>query len=336
MDLPRLPVIIGKKSRPRASIAMCTYNGARYLPEQLESIAAQTQPPVELVICDDGSSDDTVSLISNYSKSVGFPVRFFSNKQNLGPAKNFEKAIRLCEGEIIILSDQDDIWMPSKIEIILEAFASHPDAVYVFSNADMVDEKGNPIGRTLWSAVGLSDEPDFSIETKQLELLLYDNFLTGAAMAFRASFRNIVLPIPSSWMHDYWIGILGTTLSHGIPIPERLFKYRRHAAQVCGWQKKTYWQAWKVSMTAGTDDAWRKLKEFRALLERLNSPTGIESCSIERLDLLRQKEMHLIERAKIRSSPWFLRIVKVPIEALTGRYSRFSSSPWNSIVRDFC
>jgi glycosyltransferase involved in cell wall biosynthesis len=92
------------------SIALCTYNGAAYLKEQLESIAAQTRTPYELVISDDQSTDDTLRLIQEFAATAGFPVRLSVNESNLGIAKNFEKAISLCRGDVIVLSDQDDVW----------------------------------------------------------------------------------------------------------------------------------------------------------------------------------------------------------------------------------
>lgn len=90
------------------STAMCTYNGEKYLREQLESIARQTLLPNELVVCDDCSSDETVEIIQDFSRNAPFSVRLMINENNLGFAKNFEKAITLCSGEIIVLSDQDD------------------------------------------------------------------------------------------------------------------------------------------------------------------------------------------------------------------------------------
>ena len=91
------------------SVSMCTYNGARFLREQLESIASQIRLPDELVVCDDGSTDATLAILTEYAKAVRFPVRIQCNTSRLGPAKNFEQAISLCKGEIIVLSDQDDI-----------------------------------------------------------------------------------------------------------------------------------------------------------------------------------------------------------------------------------
>jgi len=99
----------------RLSIAMCTYNGGRYLQEQLDSIASQTRQPDELVGCDDESSDDTIEIIKAFSSKVLFPVRLFNNKGNLGISKNFEKAIKLCQGDITLLSNQDDVWYTEKL-----------------------------------------------------------------------------------------------------------------------------------------------------------------------------------------------------------------------------
>ena len=93
------------------SVAMCTYNGSRHLSEQLESIGTQTRLPDELVICDDCSSDDTIRIIERFSASAPFAVRLEINTQNLGSTKNFEKAIRLCQGDLIALADQDDVWL---------------------------------------------------------------------------------------------------------------------------------------------------------------------------------------------------------------------------------
>src|SRR5919199_6162917 len=122
--------------RQRVSVAMCTYNGERYLQEQLDSIAAQTCLPDELVVCDDRSSDRTLEIIQIFKSKVSFPVHLHINPENLGTIKNFEKAISLCTGDIIVLSDQDDVWKPHKVETILQAFAKNTKAGYVFSNAD--------------------------------------------------------------------------------------------------------------------------------------------------------------------------------------------------------
>src|SRR5438128_2977881 len=99
----------------KISIAMCTYNGEQFLRDQLASIAVQTRPPDELVVCDDHSADATCEIVARFAASSPFPVRLHVNEQNLGSTKNFEHAIRLCEGDIIALSAQYDDWLPEKL-----------------------------------------------------------------------------------------------------------------------------------------------------------------------------------------------------------------------------
>ncbi len=100
----------------RISIALCTYNGERFLNQQLASMAQQTRLPDELVVCDDRSTDRTLTMVREFAASAPYPVRIFQNEQNLGFAANFERAIRLCQGNLIALSDQDDIWYPIRLQ----------------------------------------------------------------------------------------------------------------------------------------------------------------------------------------------------------------------------
>lgn len=309
---------------------MCTYNGAEFLTEQLQSIACQLRKPCELIVCDDGSTDDTVALLSDISQNVPFPVRLFRNNERLGPAANFEKAISLCEGEIIALSDQDDVWRNDKIEKIEEVFDAHPEAVYTFSDAEILDQKGNRSESTLWKALRLR-QSDFA-EIKLLKRLLKENVVTGAGMAFRSSFRDVILPVPSGWMHDYWIGLLGSAASRGIPISELLYKYRLHPAQACGWRKKTLLQACRISLTSGAEKSWDKLQQFQDFTGRLKVAGVFSRLGHERNRLITQKEIHLLKRGTVRSSSGLARIGKVLAETLSGRYSQFSG--YSSIVRD--
>jgi glycosyltransferase involved in cell wall biosynthesis len=315
----------------KTSVAMCTYNGSRYLRDQLESIALQTHLPDELIICDDGSTDETIPLVSEFSRRMEFPVRLFRNREKLGPAKNFEKAISHCGEDIIILSDQDDVWKPKKIERLVKSFEEYPDAAYVFSDAEIIDERGKPVGESLWAIVGL--KTTHFTGTAQLEVLLRANVITGAGMAFRAALREIVVPISPGWMHDYWIGLLGSALSYGVPISEPLFMYRHHTAQVCGGRKETFMRMYKSSMASNEKEAWEKLKRFQKLIERLASAGRLASLVPGRVKLLRQKELHLLQRARARSSGSLARVTIVLREALSGRYRRFSESHY-SLVKD--
>ena len=142
----------------RISIAMCTYNGAQFLQKQLDTFASQTYPPYELIVCDDGSTDATLALIERFVRKVAFPVRIFKNERTLGSTRNFEKAIGVCDGDLIALSDQDDEWYPDKLARMHRLFEELPEALAAFSNADIIDDDSAFAGRKLWRSIGV----DFS------------------------------------------------------------------------------------------------------------------------------------------------------------------------------
>jgi glycosyltransferase involved in cell wall biosynthesis len=320
-------------NRLRLSVAMCTYNGSRYLGEQLESIAAQTRLPDELVVCDDGSQDDTMTLLWQFAKAVPFRLRIYENPSTLGPAKNFEKAIGLCEGDIIALSDQDDRWRLNKIASLVRVFQEGPGTVYAFSDGMMVDQAGRSVGQTLWEAVEFRGRVREFRGARQVEMLLRRNFISGAAMAFRAAFREVILPVPNGWMHDYWIALLGSVLAQGLPVDEILIDYRRHDSQVCGWRKKTFKESVKDSLRADPQESWAKLEGFRHARSRVLTAVGWPEPTGERVRLLEDKEAHLLQRAHARSAAGLARVVDVLAELRTGRYHRFSDS-WSSVIRD--
>src|SRR5437879_647993 len=136
----------------RISVAMCTYNGARFLPEQLGSIAAQTRLPDELVICDDRSTDESVEIIRAFLDHAPFASRLEINDSNLGSTENFDKAIGLCQGEIIALADQDDVWRPEKLSCLADVLDRDGRIGAVFSDADLIDQESRPLARTLWGS----------------------------------------------------------------------------------------------------------------------------------------------------------------------------------------
>ena len=216
--------------RVRISVAMCTYNGAQFLPAQLESIFAQTRPPDEIVICDDGSTDETISLIPD-------TVVLHRNEQNLGAVKNFEKAIGLCTGDVIALSDQDDVWRADKLALIEEAFQKNPNAGLVFSDAEIVDEELNPLDRRMWDEVGFDlHKRKLVAQGRALEVLITGWTVTGATMAFRSQYAKVSLPIPTTirMIHDGWIALTVAAVSDVVMIDEPLIKYRQHQRQQIG------------------------------------------------------------------------------------------------------
>jgi glycosyltransferase involved in cell wall biosynthesis len=222
----------------RISVAMCTYNGERFLAAQLESIARQTRLPDELVVCDDGSTDQTLSIVRAFAFSVSFPVRIFENEQNVGFAANFEAAIRRCAGELIALSDQDDVWYPSRLERSEQELAAHPRAGLVFSDGDLIDEQGRLPGETLWQRLGFDARRRQALMAGQFLILAKHRFVTGATMMFRAALRDHCLPVGAGWIHDEWLVMMAAAFAGIRPIEQPLIRYRTHGAQQVGFANK--------------------------------------------------------------------------------------------------
>ena len=144
------------ESGMNTSVAMCTCNGAAFLGEQLESIAAGERLPDEMVVCDDRSTDGTTAILRRFSERAPFPVRLTRNEHRLGSCRNFAKAIGQCRGRLILLADQDDVWAPGKLRRLTETMDEQPGAAVAFSNARMIGQAGEPLGYSLWEAVGFN------------------------------------------------------------------------------------------------------------------------------------------------------------------------------------
>ncbi|WP_324363866.1 glycosyltransferase family 2 protein, partial [Acetivibrio sp.] len=201
----------------------------------MDSIEFQTRLPDELVVCDDASSDHTVEIIEAFASTVLFPVHLTINKKNLGSTKNFEKAIGLCRGDIIVLSDQDDVWYPEKLRRLEAVFSGSSQIGAVFTDAQVVDEQLNPLGYSLWQSVGFGGREQRRLaDGKAFDVLLRRNVVTGCTMAFRSEFKDMVLPIPEKHVHDAWIAIIISAIAKVVALPEPLIKYRQHARNQIG------------------------------------------------------------------------------------------------------
>jgi hypothetical protein len=214
---------------------MCTYNGAEFLPAQLESIVRQSRSADEIVICDDGSTDNTRALLQQFANNPRFQINL--NEHNLGTIKNFEQAINLCTGEVIALSDQDDVWREDKLQTIAAAFERNHRTGLVFSDAEIVDENLNSTGRRMWPEVGFDDHKRKLVaHERALDVLITGWTVTGATMAFRSAYRNLALPIPTNiqMIHDGWIALAVASVADVIAIDQPLIKYRQHGRQQIG------------------------------------------------------------------------------------------------------
>src|SRR5580698_474723 len=171
----------------RVSVALCTFNGERYLLEQLESIARQTRLPDELVVCDDGSNDGTTAIVGRFSERARFNTSLCVNLTRLGVAQNFARAFSLCRGDLIVPCDQDDVWEPEKLAVLEASFGEDPQRLLAFHDLTLVTQDGKIAGGTQWRRLNFGPAQQAKIQAGEaFEQLLRFNVVTGAAMAFRS------------------------------------------------------------------------------------------------------------------------------------------------------
>ena len=212
---------------PRVSVAMATYNGERFVREQLESILTQSVQDFELVICDDSSTDATWEILQEFVKKDS-RIRIFQNNHNLGFKKNFERAIRLCRADFIALSDQDDIWYPNHLHLLLTQIGRH---VLCAGDADMVDVSNHNIGERLSFADGFHLIPP--PEKLIWRLMFVQNPLQGASMLLRKDFLERILPIPN-WIttHDRYFTACACCDTNPVYVPMPITRYRQHGDNI--------------------------------------------------------------------------------------------------------
>ncbi|KIC64540.1 glycosyltransferase family 2 protein [Chryseobacterium taiwanense] len=220
----------------KISVALCTYNGEKFIHQQIDSILNQTLKVDEIVVCDDGSTDKTHQILSEYQKKFPEIFKIHINEKNLRSVKNFEKAISLCTGEIIFLSDQDDIWEEVKVETFIHYFSEYPQINAICSNGTFINSDGNFIDHlSIWSVPQLLKDQKIMVDYFNI-IAFIENIATGAGMAFRSSIKNNILPIPikEGFHHDEWIALVTSYRKSFIMIDEKLFKYRIHDDQQVG------------------------------------------------------------------------------------------------------
>ncbi|HYH66968.1 MAG TPA: glycosyltransferase family 2 protein [Urbifossiella sp.] len=307
----------------RLSVALCTFNGERFLPDQLASVRAQDRLPDELVACDDGSTDRTVELLRAFAAESPFRVRVEVNPTRLGSSDNFARAVSLCTGGLIALCDQDDVWRPGKLATLEAALAADPGASFAFSDADVVDEGLKPLGYTLWKAIrfGWAERRRFAAG-EGFECLLRRYRVTGATLMFRAALRELVLPVPKGWVHDAWIGLVLSAVGRGFPLPEPLIQYRQHADQQHGAALRTMFDEVDHALRLNPNACDAVADRYAAALERLD---GLPGVSDGRLAFLAGKVAFHRKRAWLRRRSWLpARLPGVLAELWRGNYGRYA------------
>ncbi len=225
------------KKNSLVSIAMATYIGEKFLEDQLDSIVNQTYKNLEIIICDDCSTDNTINIIKYFQKRDR-RIKLYQNKKQLGVLKNFEKAISLYSGEYIAISDQDDIWIANKIEIMLSEIEEN---ILIYHDDTLIDRSGKLLHNSFFQSNEICINKNY--DTRALFL---DNWILGHACMFSFKLKEDILPIPFEIEHyDMWIAIVASKMGKIKYIDRQLVLWRQHGTNTSGskiatrglWQK---------------------------------------------------------------------------------------------------
>jgi len=317
---------------PAVSIALATCNGERFLPELLASLAGQNALPCQLVVSDDASEDDTLTILESFAVKAPFPVCIQSNTQRLGVVGNFNRAITACAGEYIAFADQDDVWRADKLEKLTAALAA-PNVLAAFSDAAVVDENLVSLGYTMWQQAGFTATRRRTIEAdRPWEVLYKDPVVTGATLIFRRELLPSLLPVPDRWMHDAWVAQIAASFGRLVAVDEPLIFYRQHANNVIGGRKIPLSQQIRHASQLGRLGLIeREIQRYQALQKRLLT----FSSSPRRDAMLKMAEAklsHLVRRRLLPRNRLF-RLRDVLDECLNGNYDRYAKD-WRNVLAD--
>jgi glycosyltransferase involved in cell wall biosynthesis len=223
----------------KVSVALCTYNGGRYLEKQLNSILEQTYPIDEIIIVDDCSTDETISIVKEYQLKNPV-IKLFLNDKNLGSNKSFKHAISLATNDLIALCDQDDIWYPNKIETQIEAIANSgyntvDKPLVAFHDLCLMDDNEVVTNESFWEL------HQFNAATFNFRKLLLYNIITGCTCILNKRMKEELIKsdMKDIIMHDYLIALIGYGFGNVVHTDEPLMYYRSHSTSVTEKEKVT-------------------------------------------------------------------------------------------------
>lgn len=319
----------------RISIAMATYNGASFLSEQLQSFVSQTRLPDELVVMDDGSTDGTPELIAEFARRAPFEVHFHRNEKTLGYSGNFSAALERTSGDLVFLSDQDDVWFDEKLEYQERKAAEHPKMLLFMNDAVLTDGQLNPVGLTKLGQIrsaGLADSW----------------FIMGCCCAVRRQLLELCLPIHKDFRaHDDWIVPFAEGLNAKLLSERPLQYYRRHGSNESNFlvnqtRKVTGWDVVKQQLKhtdskTRDEEAALRIRQLSLFCEGVERAIGRSEgqLAVQLENLLTEKRRFstsLAERAAVRSRNVAVRVPAVFRFWIKGYYRHASGI--KSVVRD--
>lgn len=318
----------------RVSVVLCTYRGERFLGEQLTSLLAQTRRPDEIIVSDDASGDGTEALLEQFAASAranGIAVEVAIQPINIGFVANFSAALRRASGEVVFLCDQDDVWYPEKVAMMMAEFDRRPDLLLLHADARLVDTHLNNLHCSLFEALVLS-EPEVALihDGRAFDVLLRRSAATGATMALRRELVDAALPVPPGWIHDEWLALAASILGRVDLLEVPVIDYRQHNNNQIGMRPRTLRDKWEDLVRPRTPLMIAEVKRMEQLTEWLSSQPAIVASYLNRV---RARTAHFSARLQIGQRSRMFRFPAIFREWRLGRYKLFSND-MRSIIRD--
>lgn len=313
------------------SVALATFNGERFIEAQLRSILEQSRLPTEIIVSDGGSTDGTLEIVRRVldAPPTAVSVTVIADGTRLGVTDNFERAIRASSGDLVMLSDQDDVWHSDRVARALTAFED-PALLLVHGNARLIGADSAPLGAELFAALRIGPAERAAIAGDEaFALLIHRNLITGATTTFRRSLLLDALPIPPAWVHDEWLAAIAAVTGRLLADERALIDYRQHGANAIGVRHLSRFQ--------------RLAKVLEPRDGRLKNLSARADALVERLQALDVPERWLtlaiakarFERARARyPTSRVRRVVPVLRQLVAGHYVAFASQGNADVVRD--
>lgn len=288
------------------------------------------------MLSDDASSDGTVAFARATLEAcradrpgLEIELRVFENRPALRVTKNFEQAVGACRGELIALSDQDDVWQPDRLQIMAAEFDRRPELTLLHTDARLVDGSGAPLDQTLFRALEVKPfELDWIHDGRAFDVLLRRNLVTGATTMFRRRLLEEALPFADGWLHDEWLAAIAAVVGRVDVLERELIDYRQHGANEVGARRPTLAQNIRRAFAPRGDRQQVRSRRVALLLERLTS-LGAPARAV---DKVRAKLEHQQFRAALPA--WRpARMLPIAREAASGRYERYDRG-FQAIVAD--
>jgi hypothetical protein len=309
------------------SVALCTRNGAAFVGEQVRSILEQSPEPHEIVLGDDASTDATVAIVERMvdeHRAAGGRTQLVVLRHDpaLGVTANFADALAHAHGDLVALSDQDDIWLPGKLAAALAAFDADPELLLLHTDARLVDAAGAPTGLTLLQALEITSREQAGLEHgSAFDTLLRRNLVTGATVVIRRELLDSAAPFPPGWVHDEWLGMIAAATGTLRLQPEPLIDYRQHGGNQIGARRPTLADRWAKLREPREPRATRLVERTTALiaaLERIGPRV-----STAHLEAARRRLAHENRRRDLPAFP-LARVPSIISAAARGDYARYS------------